>query len=76
MTLKGYGQQETPPMLSKLERLIFWLLEYDWRQFFRLFTGVTHFSLYSSKTTSTVLQLLEPGAAMAALKITVHYYRQ
>lgn len=69
LALKGVQEHDlerlwsagNPPMLSKLERLTFCdcgLLEHDWRQFFRLFAGVTHFSLYSSKTTSTVLQLL------------------
>lgn len=69
LALKGVQEHDlerlwsagNPPMLSKLERLIFCdcgLLEHDWRQFFRLFTGVTDVSLYASKTTSVVLQLL------------------
>ncbi|KAF8348214.1 hypothetical protein F5887DRAFT_952674 [Amanita rubescens] len=69
LALKGVQEHDlerlwsagNPPRFSKLERLIFWdcgLLERDWRQVFELFASVTDLSLYSSKTTSTMLQLL------------------
>lgn len=69
LALKGVQEHDlerlwsarNPPRFSKLERLIFWdcgLLERDWQQVFELFASVTALSLYSSKTTSTLLQLL------------------